>query len=197
MFLLLSVFVMLNICLWHANYRKNGKHLKTPELVLARLKDYGEKVNPAKCKFFQDSFVFCVDKERIHKTEDKVAEVINAPRLQDISELCTWADLVDYHHRFLPNLSAVPYQFNQLLQIDEMAFVIRMWPCFSKNTKKMIASDLVLALYENLPLKLHCDDSSRGLGDSDIPCTAWRKWASFKFCVLLSFKSYSQTTTAK
>ena len=144
------------------------EHLKTLELVLARLKDYGLKVNPAKCKFFQDSVVFCahrIDKEGIHKTEDKIEAVINAPRPQDISELRSWVALVNYYHRFLPNLSTVLYPLHQLLHIDKK------WHWSSEcdqafdKTKKMIASNLVLAHYdENLPLKLHCDASSRGLG---------------------------------
>ena len=90
----------------HANYGKTEEHLKTLELVLARLKYYGLKVNPTKCKFFQDSVVFCanrIDKEGIHKTEDKIEAVINAPRPQDISKLRSWVALVNYH-RFHPTL---------------------------------------------------------------------------------------------
>ena len=97
-------------------------HLKTLELVLARLKDYELKVNPAKCKFFQDSVVFCahrIDKEGIHKMEDKIEAVINAPRPQDISELRSWVALVNYYHRFLPNLSTVLFPLYQLLHIDK------------------------------------------------------------------------------
>ena len=66
------------------------EHLKTLELVLTRLKNYGLKVNPAKCKFFPDSVVFCahrIEKDGIRKTEDRIEAVINAPRPQDISEL--------------------------------------------------------------------------------------------------------------
>ena len=57
------------------------EHLKILKLVLAMLRDYKLKVNPAKCKFFQDSVVFCahrIDKEGIHKTEDKIKAAINA-----------------------------------------------------------------------------------------------------------------------
>ena len=49
---------------------KTEEHLETLELVLARLRDYRLKVNPAKCKFFQDSVVFCahrIDKEGFTK----------------------------------------------------------------------------------------------------------------------------------
>ena len=60
---------------------KTEEHLKTLELMLARLKDYGLEVNPEKCKFFQDSVVFCahrIDKEGIYKMEDKIEAIINA-----------------------------------------------------------------------------------------------------------------------
>ena len=136
--------------------------------MLARLKDYGIKINPAKCKFFQDSVVFCahrIDKEGIHKTEDKIEAVIKAPRPQDISELRSWVALVNYYHRFLPNLSTVLYPLHQLLHIDKKWHWSSECDQAFEKTKKMIASDLVLAHYEeNLPLKLHCDASSRGLG---------------------------------
>ena len=90
--------------------------------MLARLKDYALKVNTAKCKLFQDSVVFCthrIDKEVIHKTEDKIKAVINTPRPQDILELRSWVALVNYYHRFLPNLSTVLYPLHQLLHIDK------------------------------------------------------------------------------
>ena len=57
--------------------------LKTLELVLARLKKYGLKVNPSKCKFFQDSVVFYahrIVKDGIHKMKDKIEAIINASR---------------------------------------------------------------------------------------------------------------------
>ena len=66
------------------------KRLKSLKLVPARSNDYGLKVCPAKCKFFQDSDVFCthrIDKEEIHITEDNIEAIINAPRPQDILEL--------------------------------------------------------------------------------------------------------------
>ena len=98
------------------------EHLKTLELVLVRLKDYGLRVKPAKGKFFQDSVVFCAhktDKEGIHKTEDKIEAIINAPRLQDILKLYSWLAFVNYYHRFLPNLSTILYPLHQLLHIDK------------------------------------------------------------------------------
>ena len=96
--------------------------METLELELARLKDNGLKVNPAKCKFFQDSVVFCghrIDNDGIHKTEGTIEAVINAQRPQGISELRSWVALVNYYYRFLPNLSIVLYPLHQLLHIDK------------------------------------------------------------------------------
>ena len=112
--------------------------------------------------------MFCahrIDKEGIHKTEDKIEAVINASRPQGILKLRSWVTLVNYCHRFLPYLSTVLYPLYQLLHIDQKWHWSSECDQDFQKTKKMIASDLVLAHSdENIPLKLHCDASSLGLG---------------------------------
>ena len=63
---------------------KDDEHLKTLEAVLQRLMDYNLRVNEAKCKFFQEEITYCrhkIDANGLHKTQDKIEAVINAPKI--------------------------------------------------------------------------------------------------------------------
>ena len=63
--------------------KTDDAHLKTLEAVLQRLMDYNLRVNEAKCKFFQEEITYCghkIDANGLHKTQDKIEAVINAPK---------------------------------------------------------------------------------------------------------------------
>ena len=144
------------------------EHLKNIEHALQKLDEHNLRVNPDKCEFFKEEVEFCghiVDKDGLHKTEEKIRAIVDCPEITNVQELRSFLGLVQYYARFMPNLSAVVYPLNQLLKKNAKW----QWSDECENAlqtvKSMITSDLVLMNYDPaLPLVLACDASSRGLG---------------------------------
>ena len=77
-------------------------------MVLQRLNKYGLKENLKKCEFLKDSLEFCghkIDKDGLHKMRTKTEAVMSAPRPENVSQLRAFLGLVNYYHKFLPNLA--------------------------------------------------------------------------------------------
>ena len=148
--------------------KDDEEHLDHLEEVLKRLKEHGLRANRDKCEFFQTKITYCgheVDQHGLHKTQEKVDAVVNAPRPENIQQVRSFLGLVNYYHKFLPNLATTLNPLNRLLEQGkpwkwtaecEEAFV---------SVKKLIASDIVLTHYDpERPLRLACDASSVGVG---------------------------------
>ena len=94
-------------------------HLEIVEMVLQRLNKYGLKVNLKKCEFLKDSLEFCrhkIDKDGLHKTKTKTEAVMSAPRPENVCQLRAFLGLVNYYHKFLPNLATEQQALYGLLQ---------------------------------------------------------------------------------
>ena len=99
--------------------KTDEEHLKNLESVLKRLQEADLKANKEKCEFFRDRVQFCgheIDREGIHKTQEKIDAVVSASRLENVSELRSFLGLVNYYNCFLPNASTVLYPLHQLLE---------------------------------------------------------------------------------
>ncbi|XP_060603332.1 uncharacterized protein K02A2.6-like [Ruditapes philippinarum] len=144
------------------------EHLEILEQVLKRLDEYGLRVNVEKCKFMEPKVEFCgheIDADGLHKTDAKIAAIVNAPEIKNVKDLRSFLGLVQYYAKFLENLSTILHPLHQLLQKNAR------WKWTSdcdkavQTVKKMITSDLVLVNYDpDLPVILACDASSFGLG---------------------------------
>ena len=146
----------------------DAEHLANHEEVLRRLHFHGLRANKSKCEFFKEKITFCghdIDSEGLHKTTDKTAAVVNAPRPQNVTEVRSFLGLVNYYHKFLPNLATILHPLNQMLESNyQWDWTDRCEEAFQK-VKVMIASDLVLTHYDpKLPLQLACDASPVGIG---------------------------------
>ena len=63
--------------------------------------------------------VFCgheIDANGLHKTQEKIEAVVNAPRPENVSQVLSFLGLVNYYNRFLPNAASVLYPLHVLLQ---------------------------------------------------------------------------------
>ena len=82
-------------------------HCTNLDKVLERLAEYGLLLT-GRSAFFKDSIQFCghrLDREGIHKTQDKIEAVTRAPSPQNLSQLRSFLRLINYYNRFLLNLS--------------------------------------------------------------------------------------------
>ena len=134
-----------------------------PKSVLKRLQNAGLKANKEKCEFFRDRVQFCgheIDKEGLHKTQEKIEGVVSAPRPENVSQLGSFLGFVNYYNRFLPNASTVLHQLHQLLEQNSVWQWTEQCEQVFTEAKCMITSKQVLTHYDPvLPVRLACDVS--------------------------------------
>ncbi|UYV64177.1 K02A2.6-like [Cordylochernes scorpioides] len=143
-------------------------HLRNLEAVLNRLNKYGLKANREKCNFFQESLEYCghvIDKMGLHKTNDKIRAVLDAPELLNVTQLRAFLGLITYYHKFIRNAADVLSPLYALLKKGTK------WHWSTECRKafrqiiEIISSDQILIAYDpKLPIRLSCDSSSYGLG---------------------------------
>ena len=148
--------------------KSDTEHLQNLEMALQRLSESGLKANSEKCEFFKDRVTFCghvIDKEGLHKSQDKIDAILNAPKIENVSQLRSFLGLITYYSKFIPDMSSVLQPLHQLLEAD------RKWKWTKEcseavaKIKEIITSEMVLTHYDpNLPVTLACDASSYGLG---------------------------------
>ena len=148
--------------------KTDEEHLKNLESVLKRLQDADLKANKEKCEFFRDRVQFCgheIDREGLHKTQEKIYAVVRAPRPENVPQLSSFLGLVNYYNRFSPNASTVLHPLHQLLeQNSEWQWTEQCEQAFTE-AKRMITSEQVLTHYDPaLPVRLACDASPTGIG---------------------------------
>ena len=79
--------------------KTDKEHLENLESMLKRLQDAGLKANKEKCEFFRDRVQFCgheIDREGLHKTQEKIEAVVCVPRPENVSQLRSFLGLVNY-----------------------------------------------------------------------------------------------------
>ena len=146
-----------------------AEHLTNLKAVLDRLQAYGLKLNKRKCEFFKSTIEFLghiIDEQGLHKSPVKIDAVLKCPTPENVTQLRAFLGLVNYYHRFLPNLSSVISPLRRLLENKvpwqwtgecDRAF---------QEVKTSVASEKVLNTHydPDVPLKLACDASPYGLG---------------------------------
>ena len=148
--------------------KTDEEHLENLDRVLKRLQDAGLKANKEKCEFFRDRVQFCgheIDKEGLHKTQEKIEAVVSAPRPENVSQLRSFLGLVNYYNRFLPNASTVLHPLHQLLEQNSVWQWTEQCEQAFTEAKRMITSEQVPTHYDPvLPVRLACDASPTGIG---------------------------------
>lgn len=94
------------------------QHKQHLEVVFKRFKDYGVIVNVSKCEFGKDSINFLghtITKDGISPLKDKVRAILNFPQPKTLSELRSFLGMINFYHRFLPNIADILVPLNKLL----------------------------------------------------------------------------------
>ena len=84
------------------------EHLRTLEMVLLRLSEFGFRCNSEKCLFFQDevSYLgFIIDKNGKRPDPRRVDAIKNMPTSKNIKELEAFIGKVNYYGKFISNFS--------------------------------------------------------------------------------------------
>ncbi len=148
--------------------RQTDEHLQNLQTVMQRLEQNGLRVNKDKCDFFKERIEYCghvIDKDGLHKSPDKVQAISEAPQPQNVTQVRSYLGLINYYHKFLPNLSTVVHPLNRLLEgARKFDWTSECEEAFKKS-KELIMSDRVLAHYDpDKPLRVASDASPHGIG---------------------------------
>ena len=148
--------------------KDDEEHIKNLDSVLSRLDHYGLRLQLSKCKFMQKSVTYmgCViSASGISPTEEKVEAIKQAPRPENLTELRAFLGMINYHGKFIRNLSSILQPLNQLLQGNqEFKWSPRCEEAF-KKAKDLLSSSNVLVHYDpSLPVILESDASQYGIG---------------------------------
>lgn len=151
------------------------EHISNLRRVLARIKSYNFRIKLEKSTFFAESVQFLgmkIDKNGIHKTEEKIKAIVNMPPPTDLKSLQSFLGMVNYYAKFIPNLADLCYPLN-LLRKKNVKFI---WSddcerAFKKIKACLTSEDYLAHFNPNLPLILACDASSVGVG-----CTLFHRF---------------------
>lgn len=117
--------------------------------------------------FFEEKIEYCghiIYKHGLHKNRKKVEAVLNTPESKTVAEVRAFLGLVNYYHKFLPNISIVVHPLHKLLEKQcKWNWNDECRVAFNK-AKQLETSEQVLCHYHpNLPIRLACDASPFGL----------------------------------
>ena len=142
-------------------------HLRNLRAVCLRLMEAGVKAKWSKTELMKPEVVFLghkIDEDGVHPVQDKVDAIHDAPAPTRVEELQSYLGLINYYHRFLPNISQKLAPLYFLLR----KHVVWRWGHRQQkafNESKALLADKVLIHYDpDLEVELSTDASSYGLG---------------------------------
>jgi len=94
-------------------------HLANLEMVLSRISTAGLKLRLEKCLFMRPKVTYCgyeITRDGIQPVAAKVDAIKNAPEPKDLSQLRAFLGMLNYYHRFLPDVAMVLEPLHQLLR---------------------------------------------------------------------------------
>ncbi|XP_061584204.1 LOW QUALITY PROTEIN: uncharacterized protein K02A2.6-like [Cololabis saira] len=144
------------------------EHLKTLEEVLQRIEDHGLRLKRQKCSFLQNEVMYLghmIDRNGLRPVTEKMAAIKDAPTPKTVSELKSYLGLLNYYHRFLPNLSSLLSPLHSLLRKDvRWSWGPTQQEAFEMS-KTLLQSSQVLVHYDTKKeVVLACDASPYGVG---------------------------------
>lgn len=158
--------------------------------VLLRLKDYGLKLSPSKCKFFQTTVRYLghiVSEKGVETDPEKIETLKTWPRPKDLKELRSFLGFSGYYRRFIMGYSSIVRPLNDLTRgypphhkeskvkvtfgtyLDPKQPFKEKWTCDCQKAFEMIITKLTTAPVLGFadpkqPYILHTDASITGLG---------------------------------
>ena len=148
--------------------KDEASHLKLLKEVFSRLEKHGFRLKQEKWRFLLPRVEYLghyIASDGIQLLQAENEAVIKALIPGNIQKLRSFLGLINYHGKFIPNLSTFLQPLNALVQ----AGTKRSWSTKCKKAlleaKKQIASTKVLTHYDpTLPIKLAANASAYGVG---------------------------------
>ena len=122
----------------------------------------------AKCQFLMpsvDYLGYLIDTSGIEALPGKVKAIQEAPPPQNVAQLRSFLDLLNYYGKFIPNLATILHPLNDLLKADKKWEWTQDCSKAFSLAKEQLSSAEVLTHYDpKLPLNLATDASAYGIG---------------------------------
>lgn len=108
---------------------------------------------------------YTITSDGIRPSESKVQAILDAPPPQNVNQLQAYLGLLNYYHRFLPNLSIVLRPMYNLLQKNRRFLWSSECQDAFEKTKRLLVENDLLEPYDPLkPITLVVDASPYGVG---------------------------------
>ena len=142
------------------------KHLENLNEVLTRLSQTG--LRQEKCCFLQPEVIYCgygISGEGVYPVAAKVDAIKDAPTPKDVTQLRAFLGMLNYYHRFLPDVATILEPLHELLRKR------RTWKwnreqqeAFEKAKHLLQSADLLVHFDPDMKLILASDASNYGIG---------------------------------
>ncbi|GFX10661.1 retrovirus-related Pol polyprotein from transposon 412 [Trichonephila clavipes] len=143
-------------------------HFTALEEFFKKCREHGLKLNLNKSKFFQNEINFLghrIDSKGLHKTDEKISAVVNAPVPRNVHEVKSFLGLVNFYGKFCENLATIANPLNNLTKKNVRFLWSKDCQVAFEHIKKEICSPKILVHYDpSLPLTLASDASPVGIG---------------------------------
>ena len=143
-------------------------HLRNLQTVLQKLQEAGLTLKKSKCKFAVSSVEYLghvIDSEGLHPAESKVRAIRDAPTPTNVTELKSFLGLLNYYHKFLPDLATQLAPLHNLLcQNAKWSWTCIHDEAFTQAKSLLHSSSLLVHYDENKPLIIACGASPYGVG---------------------------------
>jgi len=144
------------------------QHLENLRKILARMRKANYRLSREKSEFMREKLSYLghiISKTGIHTDPAKVEDIMNIPKLKDVSELRSFLGLINFYGKFIPSLADICHPLYRLLR-DNVKWN---WSAVCQQSfmkvKSELASHNVLTHFNpKIPLGISCDASARGLG---------------------------------
>ncbi len=143
-------------------------HLDNLSSVLSRLLEAGLRLRQDKCCFMQPEVIYCgygINGEGVYPVAAKVDAIKNAPAPRDVTQLRAFLGMMNYYHKFLPNMATILEPLHELLRKGQKwKWNQEQQEAFAKAKELLQSADLLVHFNPDLKLVLASDASNYGIG---------------------------------
>ena len=148
--------------------KDDDHHMANLEAVLKKLSEAGLRLPKEKCFFMVPEVTYCgyvINGRGIKPVEAKVDAIQNAPVPENVTQLRAFLGMLNYYHRFLPDIATVLEPLHKLLrQGTKWCWKTEQQMAFDKSKKLLQSANLLVHFQPDLELILASDASDYGVG---------------------------------
>ena len=148
--------------------KTEAEHLHNLNKVLQRLQSSGLTLKKDKCKFMVTAVEYLghiIDANGLHPSEKKVKAIKEAPTPSNVTEFKSFLGLLNYYHKFLPDIATTLAPLHSLLtKSAKWVWSQPQQEAFTKAKSLLHSSSLLVHYDDKKPILLSCDASNYGLG---------------------------------